>query len=74
MSERIPLEEDVAEARVRCSVVLTRERIAKLEAHEMRRRENPKGNAWYQKWYADLLRRALAEAFADLARMVVEPS
>lgn len=74
MSERIPLEESVVEAQVRNSADATRARIAKLEAREMRFRENPSVSAEWHRERANLLRRALAEAWANLARLEVEPS
>ena len=74
MSERIPMTESEVEEHVRNSADATRARIAKLEAREMRRRENPTGDTYWQRAYADLLRNALAEAWANLARLEVEPS
>lgn len=65
--------EQAAEARVRSSVVLTRARIAKLEAREARLAEHVHSDAHYQRMLAGWISGALAEARGDLKRLSATP-
>ena len=74
MEDDMDRTEQAAEARVWCSVVLTRDRIAKLEAREKRRLANPQGHSDWPRAYAEMIRLALVDAYGTLLKLENDPS